>query len=153
MPEQALEPLPVRHGETQDTDRSGLNYWHPESQLWKWLDLMTSADPYRNSRQLAIIGTDGNASVFTGSECLNGQVESKESILQCRNILTGPKVIEAMGWVFEDTNGTLAERMIARFMLDKKQVVTGGEGNQLLFWLLGRLGIWRTDRPLSRSPC
>ena len=29
------------------------------------------------------------------------------------NILTGPEVIEAMGRVFEDTNGTLAERMIA----------------------------------------
>ena len=34
------------------------------------VDLMTSADPYRNSRQLAIIGIEGNASVFTGSECL-----------------------------------------------------------------------------------
>ena len=34
------------------------------------IDLMTSADPHRNSRQLAIIATEGNASVFTGSECL-----------------------------------------------------------------------------------
>ena len=34
------------------------------------VDLMTSADTNRNSRQLAIIGTEGNASVFTGSECL-----------------------------------------------------------------------------------
>ena len=78
------------------------------------VNLMTSADPYRNSRQLAIIGTDGNASVFTGSECLEwaGGKHGVNFAVQ-GNILTGPEVIEAMGRVFEDTNGTLAERMIA----------------------------------------
>ena len=76
--------------------------------------LMTSSDPFRNSRQLAIIGTDGNASVFTGSECLEwaGGMNGANYAVQ-GNILTGPEVIQAMGRAFEDTNGTLAERMIA----------------------------------------
>ena len=75
---------------------------------------MTSSDPFRNSRQLAIIGTDGNASVFTGSECLEwaGGMHGANYAVQ-GNILTGPEVIQAMGRAFEDTNATLAERMIA----------------------------------------
>ena len=78
------------------------------------VDLMTSADPHRNSRQLAIIGAEGNASVFTGSECLEwaGGKHGVHYAVQ-GNILSGSKVIEAMGKAFEDTNGTLAERMIA----------------------------------------
>ena len=78
------------------------------------VDLMTSADPHRNSRQLAIIGIEGNASVFTGPECLEwaGGKHGANYAVQ-GNILTGPKVIEEMGKAFEDTNGTLAERMIA----------------------------------------
>ena len=78
------------------------------------VDLMTSADPHRNSRQLAIIGIEGNASVFTGSECLEwaGGKHGASYAVQ-GNILTGSKVIEAMGEAFEDNNGTLAERMIA----------------------------------------
>jgi uncharacterized Ntn-hydrolase superfamily protein len=78
------------------------------------IDLMTSADPHRNSRQLAIIATEGNASVFTGSECLKwagGKYGANYAVQG--NILTGPEVIEAMGRALEDTNGTLAERMIA----------------------------------------
>ena len=31
--------------------------------------LMTEADPNREHRQLAVIGTEGNASIFTGKEC------------------------------------------------------------------------------------
>ena len=78
------------------------------------VDLMTSADPHRNSRQLAIIGIEGNASVFTGTECLEwAGGKHGASYAAQGNILTGPEVIEAMGRTFENTNGTLAERMIA----------------------------------------
>ena len=78
------------------------------------VDLMTSADPYRNSRQLAIIGIEGNASVFTGSECMEwaGGKYGVNYAVQ-GNILTSSEVVEAMGKAFEDTNGTLSERMIA----------------------------------------
>ena len=83
--------------------------------------LMTSADPYGKNRQLAIIGTEGNASVFTGSECLEwaGGKHGVDYAVQ-GNILTGPKVIEAMGQAFEDLNGTLAERMISALHAGQK---------------------------------
>jgi uncharacterized Ntn-hydrolase superfamily protein len=104
------------------------------------VELMTSADPHRNSRQLAIIGTDGNASVFTGSECLKwaGGKHGANYAVQ-GNILTGPEVIEAMGKAFEDTNGTLAERMIAS--LDAGQKAGGDKrGRQSAALLIVRRG-------------
>lgn len=78
------------------------------------VNFMTSADPYQNSRQVAVIGIEGNASVFTGSECLEwaGGKHGTNYAVQ-GNILTGPDVIQAMGKAFEDANGTLAERMIS----------------------------------------
>ena len=55
------------------------------------------------------------------------------------NILTGPKVIEAMGKAFEDTNGTLAERMIASLHAGQK---AGGDkrGRQSAALLVVREG-------------
>jgi uncharacterized Ntn-hydrolase superfamily protein len=104
------------------------------------VDLMTSADPHRNSRQLAIIGIEGNASVFTGSECQEwaGGKQGVNYAVQ-GNILTGPKVIEAMGRAFEDTNGTLAERMIASLHAGQK---AGGDkrGKQSAALLVVREG-------------
>ena len=104
------------------------------------VNLMTSSDPYRNSRQLAIIGTEGNASVFTGSECLEwaGGKHGDHYAVQ-GNILTGPEVIEAMGRAFEDTNGTLAERMIASLHAGQK---AGGDkrGRQSAALLVVRKG-------------
>ena len=104
------------------------------------VNLMTSSDPFRNSRQLAIIGTDGNASVFTGSECLKwaGAIHGADYAVQ-GNILTGPEVIQAMGRAFEDTNGTLAERMIASLHAGQK---AGGDrrGRQSAALLIVREG-------------
>ena len=104
------------------------------------VNLMTSADPHRNSRQLAIIGAEGNASVFTGSECLEwaGGKQGVNYAVQ-GNILTGSKVIEAMGKAFEDTNGTLAERMIASLHAGQK---AGGDkrGRQSAALLVVREG-------------
>ena len=101
---------------------------------------MTSSDPFQNSRQLAIIGTDGNASVFTGSECLEwagGKLGANYAVQG--NILTGPEVIQAMGRAFEDTNGTLAERMIASLHAGQK---AGGDrrGRQSAALLVVREG-------------
>jgi len=104
------------------------------------VDLMTSADPYRNSRQLAIIGIEGNASVFTGSECMEwaGGKHGVNYAVQ-GNILTGSEVVEAMGRAFEDTNGTLSERMIASLHAGQK---AGGDkrGKQSAALLVVREG-------------
>jgi len=76
--------------------------------------LMTDADPNREHRQLAVIGTDGNASIFTGKECKDwaGGKTGVNFAVQ-GNLLTGTEVIHAMSVGFEEANGTLAERMIA----------------------------------------
>ena len=102
--------------------------------------LMTAADPHRNNRQLAIIGTEGNASVFTGSACLEwaGGKHGSDYAVQ-GNILTGPEVMEAMGKAFKDNNGTLAERMIASLHSGQK---AGGDkrGRQSAALLVVRQG-------------
>jgi uncharacterized Ntn-hydrolase superfamily protein len=76
--------------------------------------LMTEADPNREHRQLAVIGIDGNASIFTGKECKDwaGGKTGVNYAVQ-GNLLTGAEVIQAMSSGFEESNGTLAERMIA----------------------------------------
>jgi uncharacterized Ntn-hydrolase superfamily protein len=75
---------------------------------------MTANDPNREHRQLAIIGNDGNASIFTGRECMDwaGGKTGKNYAVQ-GNLLTGKDVIHAMRLEFEEANGTLAERMLS----------------------------------------
>ena len=75
--------------------------------------LMTEADPNREHRQLAVIGTEGNASIFTGKECKDwagGKTGFNYAVHG--NLLAGADVIDAMSLGFEEANGTLAERMI-----------------------------------------
>ncbi|MDC3284554.1 DUF1028 domain-containing protein [Opitutales bacterium] len=76
--------------------------------------LMTEADPNREHRQLAVIGTEGNASIFTGKKC-NDWAGGKAGFNYAvqGNLLAGAEVIHAMSVGFEEANGTLAERMIA----------------------------------------
>ena len=76
--------------------------------------LMTEADPNREHRQLAVIGTEGNASIYTGKKCKDwaGGKTGLNYAVQ-GNLLAGAEVIEAMSLGFEEANGTLAERMIA----------------------------------------
>lgn len=104
------------------------------------VDLMTSADPHRNNRQLAIIGTEGNASIFTGQECMDwaGGKTGKNYAVQ-GNLLTGKDVIHAMSREFEEANGTLAERMIASLHAGQK---AGGDkrGRQSAALLVVREG-------------
>ena len=69
-----------------DTDRSGLNYWHPESQLWKSVNLMTSADPNRNSRQLRLLESTETHLFSPDLNAWNGQVENMEPIMRYREI-------------------------------------------------------------------
>ena len=75
---------------------------------------LTSKDPQRDHRQLAILGKDGNASLHTGNQCFPwaGGTTGLNYAVQ-GNILTGEEVILAMSTAFEKTTGSLAERMIA----------------------------------------
>ena len=102
--------------------------------------LMTDADPGRDQRQLAIIAPEGNASIHTGRKCLDwagGQTGPDYAVQG--NILTGPEVTLAMARAFEDTNGTLAERMIESLRAGQK---AGGDkrGRQSAALLVVRKG-------------
>ena len=102
--------------------------------------LMTDADPRRDQRQLAIIAPEGNASIHTGKKCLDwagGQTGPDYAVQG--TILTGPEVTQAMARAFEDTNGTLAERMIESLRAGQK---AGGDkrGRQSAALLVVRKG-------------
>ena len=102
--------------------------------------VMTLKDPNREHRQLAIIAIDGNASMFTGRKCMDwagGKRGPGYAVIG--NILTGPKVIDAMAQGFEDSNGTLAEKMLLSLQAGQK---AGGDkrGRQSAALLVVREG-------------
>ena len=108
------------------------------------LRTLINADPMRNHRQLAIIGKEGNASVYTGAKCLEwaGSKTGRDWVV-AGNLLAGPGVIDAMTRTFDDTNGTLAERMIASLKAGQK---AGGDkrGRQSAALLVVRGGMGST---------
>ena len=102
--------------------------------------LMTKADPGRAHRQVGVIGLEGNASLYTGVKCMNwaGGITGPDYAVQ-GNLLTGPEVTQAMALAFEDTNGTLSERMIESLRAGQK---AGGDkrGRQSAALLVVRKG-------------
>jgi uncharacterized Ntn-hydrolase superfamily protein len=104
------------------------------------VNLMTKADPNREHRQLTVIGTEGNASIFTGKECKDwaGGKTGLNYAVQ-GNLLAGADVIDAMSLGFEEANGTLAERMIASLHAAQK---AGGDkrGKQSAALLIVKAG-------------
>lgn len=78
------------------------------------IHILTADDPLRERRQVGVITASGEGSHFTGGECLSwagGKSGPNYSVQG--NILAGPEVIEAMARAFEETEGVLAERMLA----------------------------------------
>ena len=78
------------------------------------LELLIAEDPERERRQFGLIDAAGNAATFTGKECYDwaGGVTGAHFAAQ-GNILVDEKTVEAMASVFEETKGTLAERLLA----------------------------------------
>lgn len=77
-------------------------------------ELLTDEDPLREMRQFGMISVEGKATSFTGKQCLDwaGSAVGENYAAQ-GNILTGPEVVEAMAKAFENSDGVLAERLIA----------------------------------------
>jgi uncharacterized Ntn-hydrolase superfamily protein len=71
-------------------------------------------DSDRETRQLGAVTADGRSRSFTGSECNEwaGDAQGHAYAVQ-GNILAGEAVVHDMACTFEDTTGTLAERMMA----------------------------------------
>ncbi|MEM6915749.1 MAG: DUF1028 domain-containing protein, partial [Verrucomicrobiota bacterium] len=71
-------------------------------------------DPLREMRQFGLVSFDGSSASFTGQRCLTwaGSIVGENFAVQ-GNILTGPAVVEAMAKAFGESEGILAERLIA----------------------------------------
>ncbi len=76
--------------------------------------MLTRADPQAAQRQVGIIAATGEPATYTGTDCgafAGGLTGKNYAVLG--NILTSEDVLKAMAKTFEETKGTLADRLIA----------------------------------------
>ena len=75
---------------------------------------LVADDPGRATRQVGIADAKGNVANFTGDECnaWAGAVSGKNYTAQ-GNILAGEEVVKAMSKAFEETEGELADKLMA----------------------------------------
>ena len=89
------------------------------------LKLLLDSDEGRQHRQVGLVDSKGRAATWTGSECMDwaGGVTGAGYAIQ-GNILAGEHVIQAMATAFEQTEGELAERLMAALLAGD---VAGGD--------------------------
>jgi uncharacterized Ntn-hydrolase superfamily protein len=73
-----------------------------------------AGDEGRETRQLGVVAADGRAAAFTGAACLDwaGHRVGAGFAVQ-GNILAGPEVVDEMARAYEETVGSLVERLVA----------------------------------------
>ncbi len=78
------------------------------------IDILTSEDEDRALRQVGIVDGKGNAATFTGEKCFDwaGGIAGQHFAAQ-GNILVSEDTVTAMASTFEQTKGSLAERLLA----------------------------------------
>jgi uncharacterized Ntn-hydrolase superfamily protein len=78
------------------------------------LKQLLANDKDRELRQVGIVDAKGRAAAFTGKRCLPwaGHIVGKRFAVQ-GNILAGEQVVKAMAKAFQETQGELAERLMA----------------------------------------
>ena len=78
------------------------------------LERLVADDSGRAMRQVGIVDSKGNTAHYTGDECSEwaGAVSGKHYTAQ-GNILAGEAVVDAMGKAFEETDGELADKLMA----------------------------------------
>ncbi len=78
------------------------------------LKQLLANDKDRELRQVGIVDAKGRAAAFTGKKCLPwaGHIVGKGFAVQ-GNILASEKVVKAMAKAFQETQGELAERLMA----------------------------------------
>ncbi len=88
------------------------------------VDSLIATDEGRDVRQLAILDVNGNVAAYTGKNCIPaaGHIVGDNYSVQA-NLMLNDKVWPAMSEAFENTEGPLAERMIAA--LEAAQSVGG----------------------------
>lgn len=77
------------------------------------LDILTGKDEGRAKRQAGIVDAKGNAATYTGTECFDwaGGISDQNFAAQ-GNILVSKETVEAMGRTFQETEGSLAYRLL-----------------------------------------
>lgn len=93
------------------------------------IELITKDDPEKELRQVGIIDANGNAATFTGNGCYDwaGGIAGENFAAQ-GNILVDEKTVQAMASTFTNSEGTLAERLLAA--LDAGQEAGGDSRGQ-----------------------
>ncbi|SFA94415.1 Uncharacterized conserved protein, Ntn-hydrolase superfamily [Lentibacillus halodurans] len=88
------------------------------------IDALISKDEGKADRQAGIVDVNGNAATFTGDRCYDwaGGQTGKHYAAQ-GNILVSQETVEAMGDTFEQSDGSLAERLLKA--LDAGQAAGG----------------------------
>ncbi len=75
---------------------------------------LTGADEEREHRQLGVVDGKGGSATYTGTECYDWAGGRTGDGYTCQgNILTGPKVVDAMCEAFENATGELAVKLLA----------------------------------------
>jgi len=78
------------------------------------LERLISEDEGREHRQVGIVDAEGRAAAFTGKECYAWAGHTVGEGYACQgNILAGEAVVASMAEAFLQTQGSLAERLIA----------------------------------------
>ncbi|RKU08710.1 hypothetical protein C6501_16350 [Candidatus Poribacteria bacterium] len=86
------------------------------------LDHLIKDDLGKRTRQVGIVDANGTPANYTGVECHDwaGAVSGKNYTAQ-GNILAGEAVVEAMGKTFEETEGELADKLMAALSAGQKK--------------------------------
>lgn len=78
------------------------------------LDRLVAADPDRDLRQVGVVDREGRAATFTGARCMAWAGGVTGPGFACQgNILAGPEVVQAMARAYQETQGDLAQRLVA----------------------------------------
>ncbi len=81
------------------------------------IDSLTKADPGSSRRQIGVIDSKGNAATYTGKDCMfwaGGKVGT--NCAAQGNILVADSVVNKMVAAFENTQGELAEKLLAALL-------------------------------------
>lgn len=91
----------------------GLKHLEKGKSARETLELLINDDPDKDMRQVGIVDAKGNAATFTGKQCYEwaGGRSGKHYAAQ-GNILVGKETVDRMAETFEQTEGSLAERLL-----------------------------------------
>ncbi|HEX4525676.1 MAG TPA: DUF1028 domain-containing protein [Gaiellaceae bacterium] len=93
------------------------------------LERVLADDPGRETRQLGIVTADGRAAAFTGAQCNDWAGHRIGAGFAAQgNILAGSSVVDEMARAYEETIGSLVERLVAA--LEAGQAAGGDKRGQ-----------------------